>query len=207
MINKSLPARDRARERRLRQVVQAAVGAGALAVPMPFSLNQIPTPAPMPRDAALRTETVHDLRNAGEFYAEEVMALVNQRRADHGCPPLATNVAMTSAAYEHSQDMGVNGYFAHDTPAGVTPWARMQNAGYAEPAAENIAEGYRTPQDVVDGWMNSPGHRKNILNCSYKAAGVGYYDGPSKSSSAKDAQGRDGSNTAGPWWTQDFGYE
>jgi uncharacterized protein YkwD len=114
---------------------------------------------------------------------------------------------MTSAAYEHSQDIGVNGYFSHDTPSGVTPWTRMQNAGYTQPAAENIAEGYRTPQEVVNGWMNSPGHRQNILNCSYKAAGVGYYDGPSKSAPANGAQNTSGSNSAGPWWTEDFGFE
>ncbi|MGH3414955.1 MAG: CAP domain-containing protein, partial [Actinocrinis sp.] len=55
-------------------------------------------------------------------------------------------------------------------------------------------EGYRTPQEVVDGWMNDPPHRANILNCSYKASGVGYFDG---------APG----NAAGPWWTEDFGFD
>jgi uncharacterized protein YkwD len=78
--------------------------------------------------------------------------------------------------------MGVNGYFAHDTPCGVTPWRRMEQAGYAEPAAENIAVGYRTPQEIIDGWMGSPPHRENILDCSYEATGVGYYDGASAKS-------------------------
>lgn len=207
MINKSRPASDEARERRLRQVVGAAIGAGALAVPIPLTIHRIPAPVPAPRDAGLEIGAVHDVQGAQEFYAEEVMQLVNQRRAANGCRPLAINQAMTSAAYQHSQDMGVNGYFAHDTPSGVTPWTRMRDAGYDQPAAENIAEGYRTPQEAVDGWMNSPGHRRNILNCSYKAAGVGYYDGPSKNAPTNGAQNNTGSINAGPWWTQDFGYE
>ena len=207
MINKSRPAPDEARERGLRRVLQAAVGAGALAAPMPLALHQIAFPAPMPRDAGFEAGTVHDVQDPREFYAQNVMELVNQQRAANGCPPLAVNQAMTTAAYEHSQDMAVNGYFAHDTPSGVTPWTRMKDLGYTEPAAENIAEGYRTPQEVVNGWMNSPGHRQNILNCSYKAAGVGYYDGPSKSGPANGAQNNNGSTNPGPWWTQDFGFE
>jgi uncharacterized protein YkwD len=207
MINQSRPASDEARERSLRRVLQAAVGAGALAVPMPLALHQIPASTPLARDAPVQAGAVHDVRAAGEFYAESVMELVNHERVTHGCPSLATNQAVTSAAFEHSRDMAVNGYFAHDTPSGVTPWTRMQNAGYAQPAAENIAVGYRTPQEVVAGWMNSPAHRQNILNCSYKAAGVGYYDGPSKNAPANGAQNNNGSNSAGPWWTQDFGYE
>jgi uncharacterized protein YkwD len=207
MINESRPASDQARERSVRRVLQAALGAGALAVPMPLAFHQIPPAAPMLRDAPPEAGALHDVQSAGEFYSREVMELVNQQRTANGCPPLAINLAVTSAAYEHSQDMAVNGYFAHDTPSGVTPWTRMQNAGYAQPAAENIAEGYQTPQDVVNGWMNSPSHRQNILNCSYKAAGVGYYDGPSKTAPANGAQNNNGSISPGPWWTQDFGYE
>jgi len=165
-------------------VLRVTFGASALAVPIPL------TPA---------AGIVHDVPDAEEVYAADVMSLVNQERAANGCPALTVNLAMTAAAYEHSKDMGVNGYFAHDTPAGVTPWTRMEDAGYQEPAAENIAEGYTSPREVVNGWMNSPGHRDNILNCTFKAAGVGYYDG--------EAAKRTAANSNGPWWTEDFGYE
>lgn len=108
--------------------------------------------------------------------------------------------------------MGVHGYFAHDTPSGVTPWTRMEQAGYAEPAAENIALGYRTPRAVVEGWMHSSSHRENILDCTYKATGIGYYDVVPVKRGIADTTVNNTSATAakpaisGPWWTEDFGY-
>ena len=185
-----MPLRGRPRGRR--RAFGAAVGAGALAVPVPLSGNQI------------TAGMVHDVAGAEAVYAADVTTLVNRERAAHGCPALAVNVAISRAASEHSQDMGVNGYFAHDTPSGVTPWTRMEDAGYAQPAAENIAEGYLSPQDVVDGWMKSPGHRDNILDCALKATGVGYYDGTAAEGTA--AKGTAAAAGGGPWWTEDFGY-
>lgn len=207
MIDKCRPARDGARERGLRRAVQAVAGACALAFPVPLTLPQFPALSLRSPFGAVVSETVQTGRQSGNSYAQDVVELINQRRAAYGCPQLAVNPALTSAAYQHSKDMAVNDYFGHDTPSGVTPWTRMRIAGYADPAAENIAEGYRTPQEVVAGWMNSPGHRRNILNCSYRASGVGYYDGTPESSSANDAQNNTDANSAGPWWTQDFGFK
>jgi uncharacterized protein YkwD len=85
--------------------------------------------------------------------------------------------------------MAARDYFDHNSPDGKTPWDRIEAAGYDAPAAENIARGQPTPQAVVDAWMNSEGHRANILNCKIKAIGVGVHLGE-----------------GGPWWTQDFGY-
>lgn len=175
------------------------MSAGALAVPLPLSLNGILGFGQLPPESAIAAGIVHDLPSAQEVYAADVNQLVNQERTAHGCAALTINVAVTAAADEHSRDMGVNGYFAHDTPAGVTPWTRMEQAGYAEPSAENIAEGYQTPQDVVNSWINDPAHRANILNCDFKATGVGYYSGATVNNTAANANG--------PWWTEDFGYE
>ncbi len=175
------------------------MSASALAVPLPLSLNGILGLGPPPRESAIAAGMVHDLPDTREVYAADVTQLVNQERTAHGCAALTINLAVTRAADEHSRDMGVTGYFAHDTPAGVTPWTRMEQAGYAEPAAENIAEGYLTPQDVVNSWINDPAHRANILNCDFKASGVGYYSGATVNNTAANANG--------PWWTEDFGYE
>lgn len=122
-------------------------------------------------------------------YEAEVVALTNDQRAAHGCPALRDDPRLRAAAIAHSADMRVQDYFAHDTPDGVTPWARIGAQGYSDPSAENIAMGQPTPQAVVEAWMNSAGHRANILNCASKAIGVGVQFGPN-----------------GPWWTQDFGY-
>ena len=118
-----------------------------------------------------------------------MVTLTNDQRAAHGCPALRDDPRLRAAATGHSVDMRARGYFAHNTPDGVTPWTRIEARGYSDPSAENIAMGQQTPQSVVDAWMNSPGHRANILNCSSKAIGVGVQFGPN-----------------GPWWTQDFGY-
>jgi uncharacterized protein YkwD len=128
----------------------------------------------------------------------QVMALVNQQRTESGCQPLRPDAKIAAAAYEHSRDMGVNGYFDHNSRDNVTPWTRMRAAGYDYPAAENIASGYATAQDVVDGWMSDAAHRANILDCSFRATGVGYYSSPGADT---------GKPGPGPWWTEDFGYQ
>jgi uncharacterized protein YkwD len=134
-------------------------------------------------------QTVQSSPDQAAAYEAEVVALTNQQRLAHGCPALRDDSRLRAAAIGHSVDMRVRDYFTHNTPDGVTPWTRVEARGYSDPSAENIAMGQQTPQSVVDAWMNSPGHRANILNCSSKAIGVGVEFGP-----------------AGPWWTQDFGY-
>lgn len=115
--------------------------------------------------------------------------LTNQQRAKHGCSALRVDTDLRTAARSHSKDMRVRHYFEHNSPDGKTPWDRIKAAGYSQPGAENIAMGYATAQSVVAGWMKSPGHRANILNCSLKAIGIGVEYG-----------------SGGPWWTQDFGF-
>jgi uncharacterized protein YkwD len=199
MARNGEPARYQARGRDRRRTLGVTISAGALAVPIPLAAHEIPGTLQTLWASAIATGMVHDLPGAEAVYAADVTALVNQQRAANGCKALTVNVAISTAAHEHSQDMGVNGYFAHDTPSGVTPWTRMEDAGYTQPAGENIAEGYLSPRDVVDSWMNSPGHRDNILNCAFNATGVGYYDGTAAEGTATSGNG--------PWWTEDFGYE
>ena len=124
----------------------------------------------------------------------QVLQLTNNERAKAGCGPLRTNSALTRAADAHASDMVDNHYFAHDSQDGRSPFDRMKAAGFTGGAmAENIAVGYQTAAAVVDGWMNSEGHRKNILNCTYTMIGIGYDSGQVK------PEWGNGS------WVQDFG--
>ncbi|MFF8432094.1 sigma-70 family RNA polymerase sigma factor [Streptomyces sp. NPDC016566] len=119
----------------------------------------------------------------------QVVALVNKERAAAGCGPLTENAQLEKAAQAHSDDMAARNFFDHTNPDGADPGQRITAAGYRwSTYGENIAMGQQTPQSVMDSWMNSPGHRANILNCSFKEIGVGVHKG-----------------SGGPWWTQDFG--
>jgi uncharacterized protein YkwD len=105
--------------------------------------------------------------------AFEVVLLVNEVRADVGCEPLAVDEELTAAAQLHAEDMSARDYMEHVNPEGMDPTARAQAQGYDGPVGENIAMGYPDAESVMDGWMNSPGHRENIENCDYDTIGVG----------------------------------
>ncbi|WP_244312629.1 CAP domain-containing protein [Microbispora hainanensis] len=124
----------------------------------------------------------------GTAIENEVVRLTNVERAKAGCGPLKHDARLRAAAYAHSADMSAKNYFDHTSKDGRSFADRITAAGYTwRAAAENIAKGYGTAQAVVQGWMNSPGHRQNILNCNYTDIGVGYVA------------------AGGPYWTQDFG--
>ncbi|MEU1199399.1 sigma-70 family RNA polymerase sigma factor [Streptomyces sp. NPDC005813] len=119
----------------------------------------------------------------------QVVALVNKERAAAGCGPLTEDPQLEDAAQAHSDDMAARNFFEHTNPDGADPGQRITAAGYRwSTYGENIAQGQQTPEAVMESWMNSPGHRANILNCSFKNIGVGVHRG-----------------SGGPWWTQDFG--
>jgi uncharacterized protein YkwD len=112
-------------------------------------------------------------------FAGEVIALVNRERAKSNCPALVPNDTLMRVAQAHSQDMAAHDFFDHTGSDGRDPFQRMRDAGYAyRAAAENVAAGVKTPADVVALWMDSPGHRANILNCAFRETGVGYVDDP-----------------------------
>jgi uncharacterized protein YkwD len=105
-----------------------------------------------------------------------VIELTNQERSKAGLQALKFERRLTTAALRHSQDMALQDYFSHKQPNGGTPGDRIKATGYQWSSyAENIAVGMSTPEAVVAGWMNSPGHRANILNPKLQEIGVGYY--------------------------------
>ena len=108
-------------------------------------------------------------------FEAEVVRLVNNILQQNGLKPLTENWELSRVARYKSQDMLDNSYFAHNSPTYGTPFQMMKAFGLSfRTAGENIAKGYATPQAVVNGWMNSSGHRANILNANYTQIGVGY---------------------------------
>ncbi len=108
-------------------------------------------------------------------YEAEVVRLVNEIRAENGLKPLTQDWQLSRVARYKSQDMKDLGYFSHTSPTYGSPFEMMKSFGISyRSAGENIAKGYSSPQAVVNAWMNSPGHRANILNPSYTHIGVGY---------------------------------
>jgi uncharacterized YkwD family protein/spore coat assembly protein SafA len=108
-------------------------------------------------------------------YEQEVVRLVNEIRARNGLGILTYDWELSRVARYKSQDMKDKNYFSHTSPTYGSPYQMMQQFGITyRTAGENIARGYATPQAVVNAWMNSPGHRANILNASYTRIGVGY---------------------------------
>ena len=108
-------------------------------------------------------------------YENEVIRLVNEIRIKNGLNELKPDWQLSRVARYKSQDMKDNKYFSHTSPIYGSPFEMIKNFGISfRSAGENIAKGYSTPQAVVNGWMNSSGHRANILNSSYTRIGVGY---------------------------------
>lgn len=107
----------------------------------------------------------------------QVFRLVNEERAAAGLPPYAWDPYLALAAHRHAEDMAVNDYFDHTSLDGRSFADRAREAGYdASPRGENIAWGYPTPEAVMDGWMDSDGHRANILSAGSNEIGVGLYE-------------------------------
>lgn len=118
-------------------------------------------------------------------HADEVVSLVNRERSSHGCGPVDVDARLTAAAQEHSEDMNSRDYMSHHSPEGEGPGERAERHGYHAWGAENVAKGQTSPEQVMNAWMNSEGHRRNILNCGLESIGVG---------------------EAGYAWTQKFGW-
>lgn len=109
-------------------------------------------------------------------FINRVLELTNEFRAENGVKPLKLNTELNAAAQAHSEDMAQQDYFDHTGKNGSKPWDRAKVVGYeARAMGENIAAGQRTPEAVVQAWIDSPGHRANLLNASYTELGVGYF--------------------------------
>lgn len=119
--------------------------------------------------------TIPQKDTAQSSYTKEVIRLVNEIRAQNGLGTLKEDWQLSRVAQYKSQDMKDNGYFSHTSPTYGSPFDMMKSFGISyRSAAENIAKGQSTPQQVVNAWMNSQGHRANILNKNYTHIGVGY---------------------------------
>jgi uncharacterized protein YkwD len=130
----------------------------------------------------------------GDF-ALRVLELVNKERVKGGCRPLRMKPPLNDAALEHSRDMAHHHFMSHTGADGSEPGDRMTRAGYKwSKSAENIASGFTSPESVVNGWMKSPGHRANILDCSFRDTGVGY-----------DNLGNESWREDQHYWTEVFG--
>ncbi len=119
----------------------------------------------------------------------QVLAIVNQERAKAGLRPLQMDWELQRVARTKSQDMADKGYFSHQSPTYGSPFDMMRQFGITySSAGENIASGQKSPQEVMNSWMNSQGHRENIMKPEFTHLGVGYYRG----------------GNYGPMWTQMF---
>ncbi|MGY4979748.1 CAP domain-containing protein [Streptomyces sp. 900105755] len=177
----------------------ASTSASASATPTKTATEK-PTTAETPSRKATaspsRTATKAPVKTAAPITTSqeavveaEVLKLVNEERAKVGCSALSASSSLTRLAEAFSDDMAARNFFDHTDPDGKSPWDRAAAARITNLGGENIARGQATAQAVMDAWMNSEGHRANILNCDFKTLGVGVHFGE-----------------GGPWWTQDFGY-
>jgi uncharacterized protein YkwD len=147
-------------------------GTPPVAAAAPPAPQAAPAPAPAPAPGV----------------AAEMLALVNAARAGAGCAPLLADSGLAAVAQAHSADMRDRDFFDHVNPDGLDPFERAEQAGQTSSRAENIASGQETAAEAMADWMDSSGHRDNILDCELRTLGIGLAEGP-----------------GGPWWTQLFG--
>jgi len=134
-------------------------------------------PIPEEEDNATSKEDLDKSSNISNVFAEEVLILVNKARANEGLSSLKLNSALNLAAYLHSKDMKEQNYFDHIGKNGSEFYERAQQAGYNGFATgENIAYSINTAESVFDTWMNSSGHRENILKPTHTEMGIGEFD-------------------------------
>jgi uncharacterized YkwD family protein len=145
------------------------------------------TPQPVQEQSETVTQpTTPQTTSTLSAYEQKVVDLTNQERAKNGLPALKVDLTLSKMAHEKSRDMSTNGYFSHTSPTYGSPFDMMKKYGISyRYAGENIAMGQRTPEEVVKAWMNSEGHRKNILSSNFNYIGVGYV-------------------SQGNYWTQEF---
>ncbi|UPK41853.1 serine protease [Paenibacillus pabuli] len=140
------------------------------------------TPAKDPSNSGTGTTTGNTGNTGSEStqsdFAAQVVKLVNAERAKAGLGALASDALLDKVAVAKVKDMSNNNYFDHQSPTYGSPFDMMKQFGVTYSyAGENIAKGQKTPQEVVTAWMNSEGHRANILSKNFTKIGVGYYNG------------------------------
>nr|WP_028562386.1 CAP domain-containing protein [Paenibacillus pinihumi] len=144
------------------------------AVPNAPAAPNVPgTPAKQP---ANQTDNTNQTAGSSAF-VQQVLDLVNQERSKAGLNSLSTDNKLDKVALDKAKDLYDNNYFDHQSPTYGSPFDMMKSYGVNyNTAGENIAKGQTSPQEVMSQWMNSPGHRANILNNTFKNIGIGYYN-------------------------------
>lgn len=157
------------------------------AAPQAETTAQQTQPSTQPTNTQSTTEpTTTQTASTISAYEQKVVDLTNQERVKNGLPALKVDLTLSKMAHEKSRDMSANGYFSHTSPTYGSPFDMMKQYGITYSyAGENIAMGQKTPEEVVNAWMNSEGHRKNILSPNFTHIGVGYV-------------------SQGNYWTQEF---
>jgi len=136
-------------------------------------------------EAPAKAPTTNESQSVSNF-EQQVVDLTNAERTKAGLKPLEIYAPLMKVAEAKSADMSKNNYFSHTSPTYGSPFDQIKAAGISyKSAGENIAQGQRTPAEVVQAWMDSPGHRQNIMNANYTHIGVGYVEN-------------------GNYWTQQF---
>jgi uncharacterized YkwD family protein len=155
---------------------------------VPQKQQQAPAPTQKPAAPAQNQQQANQPSNqqapaaqqeqAAASFTKQVADLVNQERAKAGLAPLQFDSSLNKVAQAKAADMAQNNYFDHNSPTYGSPFDMMKQFGVSyRTAGENIAMGQRSPQEVMEQWMNSQGHRQNILNGSFTKIGVGYVNG------------------------------
>lgn len=134
-------------------------------------------PAQKPVQEQPKPQAQTPVNSSVSAFEQKVVDLTNKERAKQGLPALKLDTKLSQVARTKSLDMKNKGYFSHMSPTYGSPFDMMKQFGISYTSAgENIAKGQRTPKEVVNAWMNSEGHRANILNKSYTHIGVGYVE-------------------------------
>ncbi|MGI8648521.1 MAG: hypothetical protein DLM55_01375 [Acidimicrobiales bacterium] len=168
----------------------STVSEAASSQPTTVVRQAAPSPSMATPSTQLPSAPIAPAAPVTDSQAQQVLQLVNRQRSGAGCAPVQLEPRLTQAASAHSRDMANRRYFDHQSPDGDSPAERVTKAGYSwSGTGENIAAGQSTPQKVMDSWMHSEDHRKNILNCMWHDMGLAVvHQGPQS-----------------PYWTQEFG--
>lgn len=162
------PAAPAAQSAKAQETAKAPAAQPAKAQETAKAPAQQQAPAEQTKEAAPATSEV-------SAYEKKVLELTNQERAKAGVPALKLDVELSKVAREKSRDMQSKGYFDHNSPTYGSPFDMMKQFGISyTTAGENIAMGQQSPEEVVQAWMNSEGHRKNIMNANFTHLGVGH---------------------------------
>lgn len=163
-------ARTRSRAGSLGKIVRSGLQPGAFFLRVSLGRGKVANYSLQP---ALQMQPAPPTEN---MFEKQVLNLTNAFRQQNSLAPLSYNAKLATAAELHSQNMALQDFFSHTGIDGLSPFDRMQAVGYKfSYAAENIGAGYSTPEAVVQGWINSPGHKANLLDPTLQELGVGYY--------------------------------